>query len=85
MTPARPAAVTASPLARTLAQPGTLFYFVAMRPDIVKAVGDKFFLTPGEAADACEFVSGLLRTPYKVYQAEVVNITLLPPPQEARP
>jgi hypothetical protein len=55
---------------------GTLFYFVATRPDLVKAVGDKIYLTYAEADDARAFVSGLLRTPFRVYQAAAVNIVL---------
>ena len=54
-----------------------LFYFIAMRPHIEKAVGDKIYFTVEDAFMACEWINDRI-PPYKfqVFQAEAVNITL---------
>lgn len=65
------------------AAPGTLFYFVAMRPDIMKAVGDRIYLTYAEADYTCGFLSDMLGVPYRVYQAIARDIVLAQPEAEA--
>ena len=57
---------------------GTIVYFVAMRPDIVKAFEDKIFFTYDDAAEYCHEVKLVNAGNYdklKVYDCLVTNIT----------
>ena len=53
-----------------------IFYFIAMRPHLEKAVNDKIYLNLEDAQAACEWLNGIL-PPYRwqVWAAEAVNIS----------
>ena len=52
-----------------------IFYFIAMRAHLEKAVNDKIYLNLEDAQAACEWLNGIL-PPYRwrVWAAEAVNI-----------
>jgi hypothetical protein len=54
-----------------------IFYFIATRPYIEKAVGNKMYLSLEDASQALSFFNDLLLCGYQVFQAEATNIVLV--------
>lgn len=53
--------------------PDTVIYFVAVRPDIVKALGDNIYHTPQDAQELADFWQPL--GPFKVFRAIVTDVS----------
>ena len=51
-----------------------VIYFIATRPDPVKAVGDRMYFDEAEAQDAAVHLRVILNGPWRVYQAIVTKI-----------
>lgn len=56
-----------------------IFYFIATRPFVEKALGDKMYFDLSEARDACQWANEHIQpSVYRVFQAEAVHIQQVP-------
>ena len=61
----------------TSEETGRLFYFIATRPYLEKAVDDCVYLVPKDALEECKALNDEYpHVTWHVFQAEAVNVTL---------
>jgi hypothetical protein len=52
----------------------TIIFFVASKPDIIKAVNSKIYYDEQDAIDAADLWNTGHRTPFNIYQAIVTKV-----------